>query len=118
MLPRPSSLLAWLLSLFDPPPLETMNWAQKVARVFVVTVTLLLSCVLLSMLSSLIIFIVQRGWQMLHGGSHLLAGLVIILAGISVNVVCVMILVEISRADAKLIGSAGDDDCSRPEAPR
>lgn len=96
-------LIFWFFNLFDPPPLQSMNWAQKIARVALVTVSLLITCILMAMLSSLVIFIVQRGLHMLRSGSEFMGGLVIIFVGITVNIVCVMILVEMSKADGRLM---------------
>ena len=82
-----------------------MNWRQKVGKVFLVTISLFVTCVLMAMLCALVIYIIQRGWRMLHDGSEFMAGLIIIVAGVSVNVVCVMILLEMSKTDGRLMAS-------------
>jgi hypothetical protein len=101
---KPSlALLAWLITLVDAPPLDTMTRKQKVGRVVLVTVTLVVSCLFAAMLASLVIFVMERGHAMLVSRPELLSGLGIILASILVNTICVYALLQIKRADHKLI---------------
>jgi len=103
MINRSLAVLAWLVNLFNPPPRDSMSLTQKIGRIFLVALTLTISCILAAMLEAVIIFVIQRGHAMLSSIPELLSGLEIILAGICVNAVCVAILLQIRKADRKLI---------------
>ena len=103
MLNRSIALLAWLMNLFAPPPLASMSVAQKMGRTFLVTMTLVVICILTTMMGALGIFVIQRGRAMLGSIPELLRGLEIVFAGICVNAICVAVLLHIKRADRKLI---------------
>lgn len=103
LLNRSFAILVWLLNLFNPPPLVLMNRSQKIGRVFLVTLTLVISCTLTAMLGALGIFVIERGRVMLASIPDLLSGLEIIFASISVNAICVAVLLQIRRADRKLM---------------
>ena len=100
---RPSGIFAWLANLFDPPPLESMSLTQKVSRVFLVALTLVVICILTAMLGALGIFLVQKAHGMLGGAPELLDDLAIIFVSMIVNTICVIVLLAIKRADRKLI---------------
>jgi hypothetical protein len=103
MLKHSLSILAWLLNLFDPPPLKLMSRSQKIGRVFFLTGTLLVVCFLTAMLSAVGIFIVQRIHDMVTSVRDLLRDLGIIFASMIINAACVIVLLEIRKADHKLI---------------
>jgi hypothetical protein len=103
MLNRSFALLVWLINLFAPPPLASMSVPQKIGRAFLVTLTLVISCILAAMVGGIGIFVVQRGHDMMGSVPELLRGLEIIFAGACVNVICVAVLLQIKRADRKLI---------------
>jgi len=103
MLKHSSSILAWLLNLFDPPPLKLMTRSQKVGRVFLMTGTLVVVCILSAMLGAAGIFLVQQGHDMASNVHDLLRDLGIIFVSMLVNTVCVVVLLEIRKADRKLI---------------
>jgi hypothetical protein len=100
---RSSDVLAWLAHLFNPPPLESMTFAQKVGRVFLVALTMVVICILTAMLGALGIFLVQKAHGMLSSAPELLDDLGIIFASMIVNTICVIALLEIRKADRKLI---------------
>jgi len=99
----PFSLFSWLLYLFNPPPLETMSLRQKIGRVCLITVTLVVSCILFSMVMALGIFLVERSRAMLANTPELINGLAILLVSLGVNAVCVIILFQIRKTDRKLM---------------
>jgi len=103
MLNRSYALLAWLLHLFAPPPLASMSVTQKIGRTFLVTMTLVVICILTTMLGAIGIFVIERGRDMLGSIPELRRGVVIIFAGICVNAICVAVLLHIKKADRKLM---------------
>jgi len=103
MINRSVAILAWLIHLFNPPPFASMNRTQKVGRAFLVTLTVLVGCILTAMLGAVGIFVIQRGRDMLGSNAGLLAGLEIIFAGACVNAICVAVLLQIRKAEQKLI---------------
>ena len=94
------------MNLFNPPPLAQMNRMQKIGRVFLVTVTLLVNCILLAMAGALAIFLAEHGSEMFGNIPNLMAGLEIIFTSILVNAVCIVVLLKIRKADRKLISAA------------
>jgi hypothetical protein len=103
MINRSITILVWLVNLFDPPPLATMSRAQKIGRIFLVTTTLVISCILTAMLVTLGIFVIERARDLLGSIPKLLDDLGIILVSMIVNAICVIVLLEIKKADGKLI---------------
>jgi hypothetical protein len=91
MLSRFFAIVTWLINLFDPPPLASMNRSQKMSRALLVTLTLILSCILTAMLGAVGIFVVERGRHMLNSIPELLGGLGIIFTGVCVNAICVVV---------------------------
>lgn len=102
MMNRFYALLSWLMNLFNPPPLKSLNFAQRVGRVILLSMTLVVGSVLVAMLGALGLFIMERGRE-LSSAPQFLEGMGIILVGIAVNVTCVMILIQIKNADHKLV---------------
>jgi hypothetical protein len=96
------SILSWLLKLFDPPPLSSMTFNQKVGRALLLTATLVVGSILVAMLGALGLFVMERGRE-IGSTPELLKGVGIILVGIAVNATCVAILIHIKRADTKLV---------------
>lgn len=80
-----------------------MSRAQKIGRIFLVGLTLVVGSILAAMLVALGIFVIQRGYAVLGSVPELWNGLEIILVGICVNAVCVAMLLQIKRADRKLM---------------
>ena len=103
MINRSVAVLAWLINLFNPPPFALMSRTQKVGRAFLVTLTLVVGCILAAMLGAVGIFVVQRGSGMLGSHAELLGGLEIIFAGTCVNAICVTVLLQIRKAERKLM---------------
>ncbi len=96
-------LVAWLVELFAPPPLASMTRLQKVGRVLLVTVTLVVCSILAAMLGAVAIFLFERGRRMVNSFPEMEDGLGIILVAIGVNAACVFVLLQIRRADGKLM---------------
>jgi len=103
MLKQPFSILAWLFDLFDPPPLRSMSRAQKIGRAFLLTGTLVVVCILTAMLGAVGVFIFQREHDMAGSIRDLLRDLGIIFVSMVVNTICVIVLLQIKKADRKLI---------------
>jgi hypothetical protein len=102
MTKRITTLLAWLLNLFDPPPLTAMNFKQKVGRIFLLSGTLIIGSIIVAMLGALGLYIMERGRE-LGSTPEFFNGVGIILLGVSVNTICIMALVQMKRADTKLV---------------
>jgi len=100
---RSFALLAWLVNVFNPPPLETMTRAQKIGRASLVALTLVIICILTAMLGALGIFLVQKGRHLMGSMIDLLDGLGIIFVSTIVNTICVIVLLEIRRTDRMLV---------------
>ena len=103
MLKHPISIFAWLLELFDPPPRESMTRLQKIGRTFLLTGTLVVVCILSAMLGAAGIFIFQKEHDMANSARELLRDLGIIFVSMIINTFCVMVLLQIRKADRKLI---------------
>jgi uncharacterized Tic20 family protein len=97
------TILVWLINLFDPPPLASMSQAQKIGRIFLVTITLVISCILTAMLVTVGIFVIERARDLLGSVPKLLDDLGIIFVSMVVNAICVIVLLEIKKTDGKLI---------------
>ena len=102
MTKRITALFAWLLNLFDPPPLVAMSFKQKVGRVILLSGTLVIGSIIVAMLGALGLYLMERGRE-LGNTPEFINGLGIILLGVSVNTLCVMALVQLKRADTKLM---------------
>jgi len=97
-----SSFARWLLNLFDPPPLKSLTFAQKVGRVILLSSTLVVGSVLVAMLGALGLFLVEKGREL--GDMHkIVQGGAIVIAGVCVNALCVIVLFQIKKADHKLV---------------
>jgi hypothetical protein len=100
---RSTTLLVWLISLINPPPLQSMSRLQRVARVFLFTVALVLICILSSMLAAIGIFVFQHLRDLFRGIPLLAGDLSIIFVSMLVNALCVMVLLKIKHTDQKII---------------
>jgi uncharacterized membrane protein YidH (DUF202 family) len=102
MISRSFSIVGWLVRLVDPPPLDSMSLAQKAGRVVLITATLIVGSILVAMFGALGLFLVERGRE-LRSKPEFLDGLWVITIGIAVNTICVLVLVQIKKADHKLV---------------
>jgi hypothetical protein len=102
MIKRSTAILTWLVNLFDPPPLSSMTLAQKTGRVLLIAATLVIGSVLVAMFGALGLFVMEKGREM-GSTPEFLNGVCIIAIGISVNAACVLILVQLKKADNKLV---------------
>jgi ABC-type Fe3+-siderophore transport system permease subunit len=96
------SLVVWIMELFNPPPLESMTLAQRTGRIFMFTFTLVVASVIFAMLGALGLYIMERGRE-LRNSPQFYHGLLIVLTGIAVNFLCVFILLQVKKADTKLM---------------
>jgi len=79
-----------------------MSLAQKAGRVILLTATLVVGSILIAMLGALGLFVMERGRAM-GSAPEFLNGVAIILVGIAVNATCVIVLIQIKKADTKLV---------------
>jgi hypothetical protein len=112
---RSITVLAWLVSLINPPPLQAMTQMQKVFRVFVFTMATVTICVLSSMFAAAGIFLFQHATRMFSDFPELIGDLGIIFVSMLVNALCVMVLLKIKNADQKLIPPQEPPRTSKPE---
>jgi hypothetical protein len=96
------SLAGWLVELFNPPPLNSMTLTQKAGRVLLFTAALVIGSVLFAMVGALGLYLMERGRE-LGNVPQFYHGLLIVLVGIGVNVGCVFVLLQIKKADTKLV---------------
>jgi len=96
------SLAGWLMELFNPPPLKSMTLYQKTGRILFFTFALVVGSILFAMVGTLGLYLTERGWE-LHDTPGFYHGLLIVLVGLGVNVGCVFVLLQIKKADHKLL---------------
>jgi ABC-type Fe3+-siderophore transport system permease subunit len=96
------SVVMWLLNLFDPPPLASMTFTQKVGRVILLSSTLVIGSVLVAMLGALGLYLLEKGRE-IGNTPEFFSGISVILVGIAVNTLCIAVLLQIKRADHKLV---------------
>jgi hypothetical protein len=96
------AILHWLLNLFDPPPLKSMTLAQKTGRIVVLSGTLVVGSILVAMIGAVGLYLMERGRE-LGSAPEFLQGVTIIVAGIVVNTICVLVIVQFKHVDHKLI---------------
>ena len=96
------SLVRWLIELFNPPPLRSMTLFQKTGRILLFTAALLIASILFAMAGAVGLFIMERGRE-LGDSPQFYHGLLILLVGFAVNVGCVFVLMQIKKADTKLV---------------
>jgi len=96
------SLAGWLMELFNPPPLSSMNLAQKTGRILLFTAALVIASILFAMVGALGLYIMERGRE-LRDVPQFYHGLLIVTVGVAVNVGCVFVLLQIKKADTKLL---------------
>ncbi len=83
-----------------------MSVWQKVGRVFLFTTTVVVLCILLSMLAAATIFTTQHARRAIDNTPEFMNAIGIILVSMLVNTLCVMGLLAIRRADHKLVPPA------------
>jgi len=79
-----------------------MTLAQKTGRILFLSGTLVVGSILVAMIGAVGLYLMEKGRE-LGDTPEIYKGLVIILTGIVVNTFCVLILVQLKRADHKLI---------------
>ena len=100
---RRVTLVKWLISLVNPPPLRRLSNAQKVSRVITFSASLVMVCILSSMIAAVAIFVLQHVYHLLRGEAALIGDLLIIFVSMLVNTLCIMVLLHIKSADEKMI---------------
>jgi hypothetical protein len=109
------SLGGWVMNLFNPPPLECMTQGQKVGRVLLVATSLVIICIISAMLLASFVFLVQRMKEVVSAilasdFSFIMNVVGILVLSISVNAICVLVLLYVRRMDQTLM-------MPPPEAP-
>ncbi len=88
--------------MFNPPPLASLTFSQKATRVFLLAASLVVGSILLAMLGALTLFLTETGWK-LKSSPEFYQSLAIILVGVAVNVGCVFVLLQLKRADHRVM---------------
>ena len=88
--------------MFDAPPLDSMTLGQKIGRIFYLSLTLLVICILAAMTFASLLFVLEQGGLKSSDVPRFLTGLGIVLTGFSVNAICVAVLLKIRTLDSKL----------------
>jgi hypothetical protein len=96
------SLAGWLMELFNPPPLSSMNLAQKTGRILLFTAALVIASILFAMVGAVGLYIMECGRE-LRDVPEFYHGLMIVTVGVGVNIGCVFVLLQIKKADTKLL---------------
>ena len=96
------SVVMWLMNLFDPPPLVTMTFRQKVGRVVLLSTTLVIGSIVVAMLGAVGLYLIEKAHE-LDSTPEFLQGLAVIVVGVGVNGLCLAILLQVKRADHKLL---------------
>jgi hypothetical protein len=96
------SLAGWLMELFNPPPLKSMTLFQKTGRIMLFVASLVVASILFAMVGTLGLYIMERGRE-LRDVPQFYHGLLIVMVGVGVNVGCVFVLLQIKKADTKLL---------------
>ena len=97
-----TSLIGWIVEMFNPPPLESLTFTQRAGRVFLFTLTMVVGSILFAMAGAVGLYIMERGRE-LRDTPQFYHGLLIMLVGAAVNVGCVFVLLQIKKADTKLV---------------
>ena len=96
-----------MINLFNAPPRESLSLAQRTGRIFLVSLTLIVASVLFAMLGAVGLYLMERGREM-GDAPEFLNGLGIVLVGVGVNIACVFVLLQIKKADRRLIPPKDD----------
>jgi hypothetical protein len=102
MVKRSRAFALWMMHWFNPPPLASMTFRQKLGRVFCIFLTLLVVCIVAALTLAALIFVVQQSYFKIATVPELLTGLVIIVASFLINAICVAVLIEIRKLDSKI----------------
>jgi hypothetical protein len=97
-----TSLASWVIELFNPPPLKSLNAAQKTGRVLLFSAVLVIASIVFAMVGAVGLYLLERGRE-LGDTPQFYHGLMIVLVGIAVNLGCVFVLLQIKKADTKLV---------------
>jgi biotin transporter BioY len=79
-----------------------MSYLQRASRVLVFTLALVIASIIFAVVGTVGLYIMERGRE-LRDTPQFYHGLLIVLVGIAVNVGCVFVLLQIKRADTKLL---------------
>jgi hypothetical protein len=97
-----TSLASWVIELFNPPPLKSLNAAQKTGRVLLFSAVLVIASIVFAMVGAVGLYLLERGRE-LGDTPQFYHGLMIVLVGIAVNLGCVFVLLQMKKADTKLV---------------
>ncbi len=101
MTTKPFSIIAWLISLFDPPPKAAMTQMQKLKHIFAFVTTLLVISVLSSLLAASGIYILEHVYRWSQGYKEWFGDIGIIFIGMTINTLCVLIILEFRKPNRK-----------------
>jgi hypothetical protein len=96
------SLVTWVIALFNPPPLELMNIPQRTGRVILMTLALVIASILFAMIGAVGLFLMEKGRE-LRDTPEFYHGLLVVFVGIAVNSGCIFALLQVKKADTKLL---------------
>jgi len=96
------ALVVWLMELFNPPPLKSMTVVQKTWRILLFSGVLVIASIVFAMIGAVGLYLMERGRE-LGDSPQFYHGLAIMMVGIVVNFGCVLVLLQIKKADTKLV---------------
>lgn len=82
-----------------------MDIFQRTGRVLLLTATLVISSILFAMIGALGLFLMERARE-LRNTPFFYQGLMTLLIGMAVNIACVLILLQVKKADQRLMSEA------------
>ena len=98
------SLVGWIIELFNPPPLRSMTLTQKAGRILLFTAALVIGSIVFAMVGAVGLYVMERGRE-LRDTPQFYHGLLIVMVGAAVNAACVFVLLQIKKADTKLLST-------------
>jgi hypothetical protein len=93
-----NALVTWFANLFNPPPLAAMNQGQKMARIFLVALTLVLLCIVAAVFAASVLVLAGRAQEMMSEPTAL-AGTEILFVGALGSALCWRTLLMVSRSE-------------------
>ena len=92
-----SALVLWFAHLFNPPPLTTLTRSQKIARSFLVALTLFACCIAVATLAAVALYLAGHAHEMAKDRTTV-AGVEIIFIAAIVNALCLRAILTIKRS--------------------
>ncbi len=79
-----------------------MSLVQKTGRIFLLSITLTVASILFAMIGAVGLYLLERGRE-LGDAPEFWKGIWIILLGVGVNSACIFVLIQIKKADNRLM---------------